>query len=176
MLPIPRHLREIFKADLEKSNEHNLEGAIRCSCGCEKFKIKTFSDLYNKGNSISCEMYKGGYVLVIKGICKDCNKEWLIFDFSKHGYDGLVCKDGIEITEDERLKEYVCPKCKENSFEMWLWIEVEDKEQFIEEVVEEYPEEFEEGDYVDAFNWLAGKLKCDCCKNELTEWLNMELS
>ena len=47
--------------------------------------------------------------------------------------------------------------------------------QFIEECVEEFPEDFSPEDYIDAFNWIVISLTCDKC-NEKKELVNLELS
>ena len=54
-------------------------------------------------------------------------------------------------------------------------IEAEDQEQFIEECVMEYPDEFSEDNYVDAFNWITVTLHCVNCDDK-NEWINLELS
>lgn len=175
-LPIPRHLQEIFRADMQLSDENHLEGIIKCTCGCSSFKIKTFSSSYRQERCIHVKKYKNGFALVLYSVCESCSKEWLLFDLSKHGYDGFVCHDGIEIAEDTKLKVYQCLECDGKSFGISFGIEVEDKEQFIEEVADEFPDEYVEEDYVDAFNWLTASLECRCCKGRLKRWLDIELS
>lgn len=175
-LPIPRHLEEIYHAEIQLSDENNLEGSIKCTCGCSSFKIKTFSSSYRQERCIGVEKYKNGFALVLYGVCENCSKEWLLFDLSKHGYDGFVCHDGMELSENTKLKVYTCPECDGKSFGISLGIETEDQEQFMEEVVDEFPDEYEEEDYVDAFNWLTVSLECRGCKCRLNQWLDIELS
>lgn len=172
MLPIPRHLLKIFQVDPVRSNEHNLEGSICCSCGSKCFEIIIFADL-DKNNFPHVGKYEGDYALLIKAICKDCKREWLLFDMSKHGYDGYVCHDGITVP-DSGLMQYACAECKGRYFEIIMGLEVEDKEQFIEEVVEEEPDHFSEEDYVDAFNWITIDIKCLCCEKWMKGWLDFE--
>lgn len=170
--PIPRHLTEILR--VSEFDGYNLDGKIVCTCGCNSFRINYYGELLRDGG-ISVDNYGNGYALVVKAICRDCGKEWLIFDLSKHGFDGLVCEDGVPVPE-ESLKSYSC--CDDSSYEIDIGIETEDPEQFIEEVVNE---EFSDGkftaeDYVDAFDWLVVHLKCSKCGKEFKDWINLELS
>ena len=54
-------------------------------------------------------------------------------------------------------------------------LQIEDKEQFIEECVNEYPDKFSPDDYVDAFDWIAINVCCKKCSKEV-EWISLELS
>lgn len=174
--PVPRYLKEIYCVDESVSGEYNLDGRVQCVCGCENFKIRTFSDYNAKRNIVSVGQYEDGYALVVKADCNTCGKEWLLFDLSKHGYDGFVCQDGVAIPDTVELAEYSCVNCRQNSFKVYMGIEVEDKEQFMEEVVAWKPDKFTEEDYVDAFNWLDISLKCSCCGKDEKSWINLELS
>lgn len=176
MYPVPRHLTEIFETDPDKTDEYNLEGALRCSCGCRQFQIKTYSEIGEDGCP-GVAGYSDGYSFVIKGICRSCKKEWLIFDMSKHGYNGFVCHEDFNLEPpDTELKMYYCPKCSKNAFEMRLGIELEDKEQFMEEVVEEEPDQYTEDDYVDAFDWITISATCSCCGEVYDNWVSLETS
>ena len=55
-------------------------------------------------------------------------------------------------------------------------IEVEDREQFIEECVEFEPERFVPDDYVDAFNWIVISAECAECGDYREKWVDLELS
>ena len=170
--PIPRHLTEILRVSDFDGN--NLDGKIVCTCGCNSFGIKYFGGILSDGG-LSVEKYGERYALVVKAVCRDCGKEWLIFDLSKHGFDGLVNESGVAVPE-ESLIRYSC--CDDSVYEIEVGIETEDPEQFIEEVVNE---EFSDGkfspeDYVDAFDWLVVHLKCTTCGKEFKDWINLELS
>lgn len=173
--PIPTHLKQIYHIDEETTQEYSLDGDIVCTCGCKDLKIKTFSDQSRYRDALSIKEYNNDYALVIKAECKGCQKSWLIFDLSKHGYDGFVCHQGVEVS-DTKLREYKCVECQNNMFNMKIGIEVEDKEQFIEEVVSFELGKYTEEDYVDAFNWIDISLTCSCCKRKFEGWVNLELS
>lgn len=174
MSPVPRHLRKIFQVDVEHSEEFSLEGKLCCECGCKEFLMRIFADIDDNDIPESKE-YEDDYAFVIKGICNDCQKEWLLFDMSKHGYNGYVCHDGVTVP-DVKLKEYSCPKCKKNKFELSIGIELEDIDQFVEEVVADDPDHFSKEDYVDAFDWITIDKKCSCCGEESKSWIDFETS
>ena len=94
---------------------------------------------------------------------------------AKHGYDGFVCQDGIAV-EDADLKEVACSKCRGDMFEVNVEIELEDQEQFVEEVVEFEPEKYAPGDYVDAFNWFTASIQCKQCGKRMDNWVSLETS
>lgn len=172
MYPVPRHLVKIFKPDTDHCDEHSLDGKIVCDCGCKEFYIKVFAELDDEQIPHVCS-YEDDWALVIKVLCKDCKKEWILFDMSKHGYNGYVCQDGVTVPDSE-LKGYSCSGCGNETFEIKVGIEVEDKEQFIEEVVECEPDQFSEEDYVDAFDWIVIDTKCPRCGREEKDWISFE--
>ena len=174
MYPIPRHLVEIFNVNTEESSEYDIKGKISCTCGCDKFGIRTYAE-YDKEGCPHVYEYKGDYAFVVKCICKDCQKEWLLFDLSKHGFEGFLWHEGAEVPDSE-LEKYHCLKCNSEYLEIIVEIEAEDKEQFIEEVVELEPDKYTEEDYVDAFNWITIDLKCAECGEEFKNWVSLELS
>lgn len=118
MYPIPRHLLEIFKVNTEKSSEYDLEGKINCTCGCDKFGISTYAE-YDKEGNPHVHKYKGDYAFVVKCICKDCQKEWLLFDLSKHGFEGFLWHEGAEVPDSE-LEKYHCRKCSSEYLEITI--------------------------------------------------------
>lgn len=171
--PIPTHLKEILVIDEKTSDMHCIDGSLKCTCGCEKFSLKIFSEHYNQQLSVAKK--DNGFAFVIKAVCADCGKDWIVIDLSKHGYDGFVFKDGLPV-DDSELEKYLCPKCKKEYFSVKVGIEAEDKEQFIEECVAECPDEFSPEDYVEAFNWITISVQCCKCKRIDNEWVSLELS
>lgn len=168
--PIPTHLKDILNVDESRSDLHDIEGKIVCTCGCEKFRIMQNED-HNLSNSLPYGVWDG---IKINAICEKCGKTSLLFDEATQGYNGFVCHD-FKTAPDEKLTPLRCKMCGKEVFSIKLGIEVEDKEQFIEECVTEYPDEFSPEDFVDAFNWITVDICCeDCKKND--EWLSLELS
>lgn len=173
MLPIPTHLQNFLMVNSLKSDMNNVEGRLCCSCGCQGFKIKAFD--IDENNHASVGRYNDDYAMKISTDCCNCGKNLLLFDMSKHGYDGFVCGDGTTVP-NEKLIPFYCDKCQSNNFEVSLLIEAEDKEQFIEEVISTEPDRFTVDDYVDAFNWIVISLKCNKCNHEIKNWIDLELS
>ncbi len=173
MLPIPTHLRDILKVDEETFDGHNMDGRLQCTCGCDDIRLKIYGEQHQE--HIAVKRYKNDYGFRIAGACAACGKSFDIFDMAKHGYNGFVCGDGASV-EEEDLKVYHCGACQGDAFTVEIGIELEDKEQFIEEVVEYEPDKFVPEDYVDAFDWFTVALKCKKCGRKYEDWVNFETS
>lgn len=173
-LPVPRHLEKIFQADPEETDTYELTGNLKCTCGCKQFALKTYSYV-RKDGCLGVTRYKDGYALVIQAECNGCGSRWPVFDMSRHGFNGYVCHEGVEVPDSE-LEPYRCPECKKDRFLVKLGIEVEDPEQFAEEVVAYEPDIYSEEDYVDAFDWITIPVECACCGHRVRDWVNFETS
>ena len=172
MLPIPTHLEDILIPIGNKNNEFHVDGVIRCSCGCENFNIRIFADTKN-GYPQECE-YNGGFALVVVVACADCKKEHLILDISIHGWDGFVCHRGTT-APDEELKSWNCPKCKNDIHSVYVSIESEGKQDFIEGAgIADGESEFKEDDWINAFCWITIGLKCSGCGKNDYIWIDYE--
>lgn len=168
--PVPTYLKSFFKVNETVSNISNLEGEIICDCGCTNFKIK-----HNKNRKYNVALpYAEQEGLKIIVICKNCDKQILLFDEATQGFNGFVCHD-CRSAQFETLQLLSCKNCSGSIFSIKLIIEVEDKEQFIEECVSEYPDKFCPDDFVDAFNWIVVTTHCNKC-GHVNEWINLELS
>lgn len=168
--PIPTHLKDILDVDEACSDIHNIEGKIVCSCGGEKFRLLQNED-YKCSDFLPYGEMDG---IKIKSICEKCGKIYLLFNQATQGFDGFVCHD-FKTASDDKLTSLKCEKCGKEVFSVKLGIEVEDKEQFIEECVTVNPDEFSPEDFVNAFNWITVDVCCDGCKKE-REWISLELS
>lgn len=173
MLPIPTHLKEILQVDEDTFDGHNMDGKLKCTCGCDDIRLRIYGEEHRE--HISVRRYKDNYGFRIMGSCALCGKDFEIFDMAKHGYNGFVCHDGVPV-EDADLKEYLCGACQGDNFAVDVGIELEDKEQFIEEVVEDEPDKFVPEDYVDAFDWFTVALQCKKCGRKYGDWVDFETS
>lgn len=173
MLPIPTHLRDILKVDETGFDDHNMNGRIKCTCGCDDIRLQIYADEHE--NHIAVKRYKNNYGFRIVGACASCGSVFDIFDMAKHGYNGFVCGDGVSVEEAD-LKVFSCGACQGDTFAVDIGIELEDKEQFIEEVVEDEPEKFAPEDYVDAFDWFTVALQCNKCGRKYEGWVDFETS
>lgn len=173
-LPVPRHLEEIFLADADQETDYGLEGRLECTCGCGKFRLKTYGLVHEDG-CLGVARYEEGYALAIQAECRECKKIWPVFDMSRHGYNGYVCREGVEVP-DSKLRTYHCPKCGKEEFLVEISLELEDREQFVEEVVAYEPDVYSEEDYVDAFDWIIIPVTCAGCGHRVKDWVNFETS
>ncbi|MBQ8134321.1 MAG: hypothetical protein IJ192_07960 [Clostridia bacterium] len=177
MYPIPTHLKNHFIVDEEKTEEHWLVGKAKCNCGCEKLKMRYFGceETDKEGKKyLTIEHYEDGFASVVRGECADCGENFDLYDLSKYGYAGFVNQEGRAVPDDI-LKYYQC-ECGGDSFEAVIMIELEDKEQFIEEIVEYEPEKFKADDYVDSYDWITISIRCCGCKKTTERWYDLELS
>lgn len=172
MHPIPKHLKDVLEPVGEENSEKYVKGIVRCTCACECFHIKVFADIAESFTQI--REYKGGYALVVAAVCKNCGKEYLIFDISKHGWDGFVCHYGTSVP-DHRLKSWHCPKCGNDSYKMKISIISRGKKDFIEEAgINDGETEFREDDWVEAFEWITIGLICSRCGHRDKRWIDCE--
>lgn len=170
---IPKHLEKILRVN-EYNDLGTLSGQIVCECGCETFGIKYFGEVFCPG-CIGMGEYNGKYAHIVKAVCRECGKEWLLYDFAKHGYDGLICRDGISVP-DEKLIDAVADN--EKDFQIQMSIEFDDEEQFTEEVVEDPPEgmSFSPDDRVNIWSWIVIDLKCAESGKMLEGFVDSELA
>ena len=172
MLPIPRHLKDIMVTTGDENSENLVNGIIRCPCGCECFMIKTYAEV-ESGYPQICE-YKGDHALMIKSKCADCAKEFLIFDNSKHGWNGFVCHDGVTVPDNE-LKSWNCPKCTGDNHKLEISIMSQGKQDFVEETgIADGESEFSENDWIEAFEWITIGLTCFGCGYGIKKWIDYE--
>ena len=136
IFPIPTHIKNILQLDEKKSNIEEVAGKIVCSCGCNKFHI--FHNINREYDQSIPYSEQDGLKVLIK--CTECENSYILFDEAPQGFYGFVCHD-CKTANDEYLEIFKCESCGANSFKIDVDIEAEDYEQFIEECVEEFPED-----------------------------------
>lgn len=169
---LPTHLEKILR--VTESSETTVDGQIVCECGCCTFGIKYFGESYPP-HCIGLNEYGGKYALIVRAVCRDCGKEWELFDFAKHGYDGFICEDGVSVPDEELID---AAASDERDFEVKIGIEFDDEEQFVEEVVDDPPEgmSFAPEDRVNIWSWVVIDLKCAKSGKELKGFVDSELA
>lgn len=169
---LPAHLEKIL--NVIECGDTYMSGQIVCECGCKKFGIRYFGESYPP-HCIGLNEYDGKYALTVKAICRGCGKEWELFDFAKHGYDGFINEDGVSVPDDELVDAAVND---ERDFEVKMSIEFDSEEQFVEEVVNCPPEgmSFTPDDRVNIWSWVVIDLKCAKSGKELKDFVNSELA
>lgn len=165
----PKHLEKIY----HPTDNECLEGNIICECGCKTFGIKFFGEVLEE--QIGIEKYQEKYAQTVKAECSCCGKEYLLYDFARHGYDGLICEDGA-IVPDEMLKPLAIGE--DDSFEIQMQIEVDDEEQFLEEVVNYTPlnNRFSLDDRMSIWSWVVINLTGAKSGKKYSDWVDEELA
>ena len=172
MEKLPTHLEKILK--VSERDDTNISGQIVCECGCKIFGIRYFGEGYPP-HCIGVNEYGGKYALNVRAVCRECGKEWELFDFAKHGYDGLICGDGVSVSDSDLITAVAND---ERDFEASVSIEFDDEEQFVEEVVNDSPKgmSFTPDDRVNIWSWVVIDLKCAQSGKELKGFVDSELS
>jgi len=170
----PKHLQNIIVSNTTYLYEDSmLHGELCCTCGERRFSVQIFA--LAQENNVLVKVYEGQYTLYIMMRCAKCGKEWLIFDYTKHGYNALVCKNGVRIP-DKLIEAWRCPECRGDIFTVKISIEPEDQEQFVEDVVNGENSDMSADDYINAFGWITIALTCEKCSHEMKRWVDLETS
>ena len=151
----PRHLEKIYYP----TDDEGIEGEIVCECGSRAFKIRCFGEFYDK-NKMAINEYENKYGQAVRAVCADCGTDYLLYDFALHGYDGLICEEGIAVS-DEVLEDFITET--DHLFEIKIFLEYDDENQFLEEVVnDEYLQKdfnFTMADRASIWSWVVIELK-----------------
>lgn len=127
MMMKPRHLEKIY----HPTDKEGFDGEIICECGCRAFKIRCFGEFYGK-YKMAVQKYENKYAQAVRAVCGDCGADYLLYDFALHGYDGLICGEGIPVP-DELLEDFTTET--DNLFEIKMFLEYPGREDFLEDVV-----------------------------------------
>ena len=152
-LPVPTYLKPFLVPEPYKGETAQLAGEIRCTCGGVAFSAHRNIDDDNR----------------FHGVCRNCDKDILLFDAHRHGWDALVCHVPAEDADAGESTE-TCPKCGSNSFAVTVWIEPTNVEEFVSCVEGELPDE----EWVNAYFWFAAHLTCIGCGKKLRGWADIE--
>ena len=152
--PIPRHIKDFFQLVGTDNSEYEVKISIKCFCGSDTFSV-----------------YQSNGKMIVKLICQKCNKEIIIFDVGKHGWNGFVCKDNF-LDRSKPFEKVICEKCKSDTFRVLVMISSQGKQDFIDECISN-DDSFSEADWVDGFEWIDISLRCaECNYNE--KWMECE--
>nr|WP_304709720.1 hypothetical protein [uncultured Acetatifactor sp.] len=168
----PRHLEKIYYP----TDDEGIEGEIVCECGGRAFKIRCFGEFYDK-NKMAINEYENKYGQAVRAVCANCGTDYLLYDFALHGYDGLICEEGIAVS-DEVLEEFITET--DNLFEIKIFLEYDDEDQFLEEVVnDEYLQKdfnFTMADRASIWSWVVIELKGIQSGIVYKDFVNQELA
>ena len=126
---------------------------------------------------MSVSGYKNKYGQVVKAVCADCGTDCLLYDFALHGYDGLICGEGITVP-DEILKDFLTET--DRLFEIKMFLEYDEEEQFLEDVLnDEYLQKdfhFTLDDRASIWSWVVIDLKGIPSGTVYKDFVNEELA
>lgn len=154
-LPIPSHLKFLLIPFGDENSEFEVTGKIRCGCDCEQFEVFESNERH-----------------IVKLICSQCAREFLLFDAGIHGWDGFVCKDDF-LDRSLPFQKYTCETCGEDRFTVGVYISSQGKEDFIKECVSN-DDSFTADDWINGFEWITVSLNCDGCGASEDDWLDLE--
>ena len=153
-LPIPTHLQNHLSPIGDNNTEYEITGNIYCKCNSNEFRVFESNDKE-----------------IIQLKCKPCQKEILLFDSGKHGWNGYVCKDDF-LNRKMPFRQHYCPKCNNDIFNITVQISSQGKQDFIEECVSN-DDTFSSEEWVNGFEWIRVSLTCvNCSEKEL--WADIE--
>lgn len=150
-LPIPKHLQEYLTPIGNNNSEYEVTGTINCSCGTDEF-----------------EVWESNQRRIIKLVCRHCGKELLLFDESKHGWNGYVCHENF-LNHTLPLCKYACPDCHNDVFHVTVEITSQGKQDFLEECIA-FDDSFSPDDWVDGFESISVSLSCKMCQMPHDNW------
>lgn len=156
-LPIPTHLQAILMPVGEDDGEYQVTGALRCSCGCEEFRVE-----WSNGRRL------------VRALCAACGREYLVFDEGRHGWDGFVCgSDGLDRTQPWQRERCACG---EDAFRVQVAIHSQGQDDFVAEsgLLQGPDDRFSPEDWVDAFEWITISLACPLCGAVQEGWVDAE--
>lgn len=171
---IPKHLEKMLRVS-EYDDRGTLTGNIVCECGCKTFGIRYFGENYPPHCVGVQAVEDNRYALVVKASCRNCGREFELFDFAEHAYDGFICGDGVSVPDSELVD---AAADDERDFEVEMSIEFDDEEQFTEEMIENPPDgmSFTADNRVNIWSWVVINLKCSESGKKLKDFVNCELA
>lgn len=155
VFPIPTHMQSILFPVGSNNREFEVTGKIKCPCGSEVFEVWESNDRQ-----------------IVKVVCEQCKKEFVVFDSGKHGWNGFVCEDDF-LDRDLPFKQYLCSKCNKEFFGVTVHISSQGKDDFKEECLSN-DDSFTLEDWVNAFDWITISLSCEKCRLVCEGWLDFE--
>ena len=175
--PVPAHLQDIFMQRLEKRKKKDtfsVMGGLRCSCGCEAFKVHFCGEAKRK--HIEVLEFENTFVVSVVAACRDCGRKWVIFDSQKHGWEN-VCGEKSQSHEMPSMQIWYCRKCSGKDFFAAVRLTSYSQEAFAEDYREEIAAgNFSASDWKEAFCWIALDLSCTACGRKTKNWLDYECS
>lgn len=173
VMPLPTHLLGLGRVVAEASDDCAVAAAIVCSCGGHVFKLLFHGATHEyEGEQVPCTAEIGGrFFFRVEAECAACNARHLLFDKDFHGWDGFVCHDEEQAALPRpALTEWHCAACGQARHAATVLIEGEGKDDFVESVDGDFPEE----SWPDGFGWFSMSISCRTCGRETDPWISYE--
>jgi hypothetical protein len=173
LYPTPQHLRGILEPHLRQSDEHQLQGSVRCSCGAYLLALLYVGNRTEAkgGPRLGVTEVEGRYLFCLGAKCAACGAEHLLYDDRFHGWNGYVCG-----SEEEREHprppwlEWHCPTCDGAPHKITLTIQGDDAKSTIPESDGILTRE----SWHEGFSFLSVDVTCTACKKGPVEVVSLE--
>jgi hypothetical protein len=171
VLPIPKHLRNILVPVGEFNDEFCVTGKVVCECGAKDFSIGLVGDSheYDKIKVIKTKELGNNYFLILRVSCNICGRDYLIFDADHHGWNAFVAGGDSKNSPRPSVEVWHCNKCNKTNHSLMVKINSQGKADFME-----LGEDFNENDWVEAFDWITVGVQCNACNEKNIEWISYE--
>lgn len=137
--PAPDDVRKLI---LEEYGENTTVFGTKCPCGSTEFQVQ-YTD-------------QGGVVTIT---CSQCEKEYVVFDPYRDGYNGK-----LDVYEEEEFKEdpvaFDCAECNHTTVKVFTAYQYNGESGILEEEEEEIPEDVKPEDL---FNFFMLVTECAGC-------------
>ncbi|HEY2784674.1 MAG TPA: hypothetical protein VGJ05_06820 [Fimbriiglobus sp.] len=169
-MPTPSHLAKCTTRIKSKCRSTLFVGKVKCTCGHEEMRLKfTATDGDGIGGPRSV-LLDGLYYAIVEAICHACELKYLLFDESRHGWNGFLAGDNRIAPFDGKLTEWQCIECQARPHTAIVRVRGENPETAIEE-----SESLLNGsNWFEGFGWISIDIKCRQCRKQTIDWLSWE--
>lgn len=163
--PPPTFLSSVVHEFVVLSNESEYVGIVGCPCGEAALELLYVADLViDQSRSIlRVTEWQQNLYLVLEAHCPRCDKRLLLFDMSRHGFNGLVrrqkSRGRSEANRDRIVWE--CPNCGEVEHAIRITVGGDTKL----DTLRDHSDLVTEKNWQDAFGMFQLEVTCVDCKH-----------
>ena len=161
---IPKRLQSNFTITDEKAKDYILISGHLLCCKKEHFSL-FYHGIVNQDVFGHNHITSNRQNIALVANCKKCSKSITIFDNAIDGYDACISERKKHY--DMNIKEYLCPKCKQNDFSVYIKYEYLPNHELEDESIQ---------DINLAFSWIWVSVKCNVCGKKNNHLINYETS
>lgn len=158
---IPSKIRPYFKTSHQRTAGDNvlIEGMLTC-CNSHEFEVRIAGEV-KSGLFTKAYLSPVDDKIALEVSCKKCGKVISVFDSSLDGYD--KCEN--RYSGYSEVKPFVCKKCSNSSFSVFIKYEYPDIQELTELGIIEKD---------NAFTWIWITLKCNSCGTKFSNFIDCE--